>query len=124
VIAETAEAAFASVLGADLAAGDALAVHTPRGEVAYWLVPGIREGRPAALARVLADGRLATVGHASGDPAEVATGLSAKSAQAYGPDPVLVVDGPVGREAWLVGERDGRLLLATGGGIYERIADN
>ncbi len=86
------------------------------------------------MARVLLDGRVATVGVVS-EPAEsaagVVTGLSEAEAVSRAPTgadgpPILVHDGPVGREAWLhlVGYPDGpaRWVFMTAGGTYERKA--
>jgi hypothetical protein len=139
VIAESAQQAFAALTGGAVA-GEPVAVRTPEGELGYWLVPGAREGRIVAVARVLPDGRLATVAELrepAADAAEAVTGLSeggaehvagglrVGDAQVFGP--MLVHDGPIGREAWLcvVTGVDGyrRWVFATGGGTYERPAD-
>lgn len=105
----------------------------------YWLVAGWSNGTISAVARILRDGRVATVGHISApaaDAAEAATGLSSarvasqkdEIARAYSGrivnGPILVHDGPVGREAWmLVLERESGEtlhLFATAGGTYVR----
>jgi len=134
LITEAARRAFGAVLFAtDLLAGEPVSVRTPTGEPGYWLVPGLHDGRVAAIARVLPDGRLATVGELrepAADAAEAVTGLSAAKAKkrAGAPEPILVHDGPVGREAWMtvVTEPGGtrRWVFATGGGTYERRADS
>jgi hypothetical protein len=132
LIAAAAQRAFETVLAsADLVAGVAEPVRSPAGATSYWLVPGVRGGSVVAFARVLPDGRLATVGELRApavDVAQAATGLSAEQARvALGTsEPQLVHDGPVGREAWLaaVADADGneRWVFATGGGTYERPA--
>jgi hypothetical protein len=136
-------AAFAALPDAnvDCGAGEPEAVHTSKGKLAYWLVAGLHQGRVRAVARILLDARVATVGLVKGTPAdapEAATGLSAAGASrlakellAQYPDsqvssPMLVHDGPVGREAWLftVKRKSGQPLwiFATGGGTYSRHA--
>jgi hypothetical protein len=124
--------------------GRATAVHAPgTDEITYWLVPGLVDDRLAAIARVLADGRIATIAaikppQSDCDVAAAVTGLSATQARRTinavrleqpgfsVSDPILVHDGPVGREAWLsVLTRDGRpaeWIFATLGGIYRRDA--
>jgi hypothetical protein len=105
----------------------------------YWLVPGGSGGAIAAVARILRDGRVATVGTLSAparDCAEAVTGLAASQVAVLAGDiarqhggravgtPILVHDGPVGREAWLVTlQRDSGetlLVFATAGGTYIR----
>lgn len=133
LIAESAQRAFAALPGAPdaLAPGQPVLVRTPSGEAAYWLVGGHTAAGVRALARVLLDGRVATVGVTRApveDPAAAATGLSEREAGLWQPpgatdQPTLVCDGPVGREAWLhvvpAGEPT-RWIFATGGGEYER----
>jgi hypothetical protein len=142
VIAEAAREAFGSILAgaSDLVVGELEAVSTPGGELSYWLVPGLRGGEVAAVARILPDARVATVGELREptlDAAQAVTGLSGGQARQIAGDlraggatvsePVLVHDGPVGREAWLcvVRTADGseRWVFATGGGTYEREAN-
>lgn len=142
MIAEAAREAFGSMLAgaSDLVVGAPEAVSTPGGELSYFLVPGLRDGDVAAVARIFPDGRVATVGELREptlDAAQAVTGLSADQARQVAEDlravdpivsePLLVHDGPVGREAWLcvvaTGSGSGRWVFATGGGIYERGAD-
>ena len=113
---------------------------TPGGGLSYWLVPGQRDADVVAVARILPDARVATVAELREpalDAAQAVTGLSADQARGVAEDlrgdgatvsePVLVHDGPVGREAWLsvVAPADGspRWVFATGGCIYEREAN-
>jgi len=140
---QSAETAFRAVLGSDasIAVAQPQRVFTPEGQAAYWLVASVRGGRVQALARILPDGRVATVGPSKGiesDAAQVATGLSASMASklpteltaryrgAHASRAMLVHDGPVGREAWLyaVKQKSGEKLwvFATGGGLYSRPA--
>ena len=112
---------------------------TPDVASGYWLVPGLSDGTIVAVARILRDGRVATVASLPApaqDCAEAVTGLSARQmaamadnvARSHGgraqQDPILVHDGPVGREAWLlpVELSAGATLLvfATAGGAYVR----
>lgn len=105
----------------------------------YWLVAGWSSRTIRALARVLRDGRVATVGQISApatDAAHAATGLSStrlaslkgEIASTYGgrivSGPILVHDGPIGREAWMVvlQRESGETLhvFATAGGTYVR----
>ena len=142
MIADAAREAFDAVVSdpSGLVAGEAEAVATPGGGLDYWLVPGLRAGDVAAVARIFPDGRVATVGELrepTADAAQAATGLSAEQARQVASDlraddvavsePVLVHDGPVGREAWLctATNADGseRWIFATGGGTYERAAN-
>jgi len=105
----------------------------------YWLVPGLSDGAILAVARILRDGRVATVASLPaqvGDCAEAVTGLSARQmaamadqiARSHGgraeQNPILVHDGPVGREAWLLAVESSAgatlLVFATAGGTYVR----
>jgi len=105
----------------------------------YWLVAGWSGARILAIARILRDGRVATVGHISvpaSDGAKAVTGLSHAGVESLASDivrehggrivdgPVLVHDGPVGREAWLLAlqRQSGETLyvFATAGGTYVR----
>jgi len=111
----------------------------PAGGAGYWLVPGRSNAAIVALARILPDGRVATVGAVStpvADGAEAATGVSAirvcemagAIAQRHGgrlvEGPALVHDGPVGREAWLFVLRRGAAetlrVFVVAGGTYMR----
>jgi hypothetical protein len=97
-------------------------------------VPGTTGGGVEAVARVLPDGRVATVAVSAGpsqDAATVVTGLSETEAGARAPvgalgPPALVHDGPIGREAWLHRARAPggaeRWVFTTAGGSYERPA--
>ncbi|HUB47278.1 MAG TPA: hypothetical protein VMB73_20020 [Acetobacteraceae bacterium] len=108
-------------------------------EPGYWLVAGRSNNTIQAVARILRDGRVATVGHISApaaDAAEAVTGLSGARVASLTGDiarehggrivsgPVLVHDGPVGREAWLLvlQQESGETLrvFATAGGTYVR----
>ena len=142
LIAEAAREAFGAILAdaSDLVVGAPDAVRSPGGELDYWLVPGLRGDAVVAVARILPDARLATVGELrepAVDTAQAVTGLSGEQARQVAADlrdrypavsePVLVHDGPVGREAWLcaVTAADGseRWVFATGGGTYDREAN-
>ena len=142
LIAEAARQAFASIVAdaSGLVVGEPDAVRSPGGELDYWLVPGLRGDAVAAVARILPDARVATVGELrepADDASQAVTGLSAEQAHQVVSDlrsdyravsgPVLVHDGPVGREAWLyaVTTADGseRWVFATGGGTYDRAAN-
>lgn len=142
LIADAARDAFGAILAdaTGVVVGTAEAVSAPGGEPSYWLVPGLRGERVVAVARIFPDARVATVGELREPPVDVAqavTGLSGEQARQVASDlragnvvvsePVLVHDGPVGREAWLctVTRADGRerWVFATGGGTYERDAN-
>jgi hypothetical protein len=143
LIAEAAREAFGAILAdaSGLAVGAPEAVSTPGGEPSYWLVPGLRGEDVVAVARIFPDARVATVGELrqpAVDAAQAVTGLGAEQARQVASDlraggdatvsePVLVHDGPVGREAWLstITTADGRerWVFATGGGTYEREAN-
>jgi hypothetical protein len=135
--------AFAALPGASVAltAGEPEFVRAidPASGAGYWLVPGHSGGAITTVARILRDGRVATVGSLSKparDCAEAVTGLAASQVATLAGDierrhdgrvegtPVLVHDGPVGREAWLLTlQRDtgGSLqVFATAGGSYVR----
>lgn len=137
LILDAAQRAFATLPNAPsgLQAGLPQLVRAPAGEPSYWLVPGHAPSEGVrALARVLLDGRVATVGVTrtpAADAAEVATGLSEAAARRSRPGatagpPALVHDGPIGREAWLYVTADEagaeRWEFVTGGGTYERPA--
>jgi hypothetical protein len=138
-------AAFAAppVSRADLKIGNPERVHSPEGRFAYWLVPGQAGSQIQAIARVLPDGRIATIGELKSpatDCAQAVTGLSLSDALRLSKDlaarypsaqisqPLLVHDGPVAREAWLhkVKSASGENLwvFATAGGTYARPAGN
>jgi hypothetical protein len=141
-IRQSAAAAFAAIPGSDVpfSAGDPERVYSPEGQPAYWLVPGLANGQIRGIARILEDGRVATAGAlraAAADCAQAVTGLSATGAaqlandlaaqypgaEAFGP--LLVHDGPVGREAWLCHVQSTThdlWIFATGGGVYSRPA--
>jgi hypothetical protein len=136
LIAAAAERTFATLPGAPggLAAGAPELVRTPSGAPSYWLVPGTTGDGVQAVARVLLDGRVATVAvspHPSRDAAAIVTGMSETEASTRAPAgaigaPTLVHDGPIGREAWLHRTRgpEGleRWVFTTAGGSYERPA--
>lgn len=142
-IRQSAEAAFAALPGSaiEFAVGDPERVYSPEGHPAYWLVPGLVGGQIQAIARILEGGRVATVGGlkaAVADCAKAVTGLSASEASQLMKDlaaqypsaeisrPLLVHDGPVGREAWFYPIRStvhDLWIFATGGGVYSRPPD-
>jgi hypothetical protein len=141
-IRQSAAVAFAALPGSDIkfAVGDPERVYSPEGLPTYWLVPGLVGGRIQAIVRILEGGRVATVGDlraAATDCAQAVTGLSAAEASHLTKDlvvryqaaeifrPLLVCDGPVGREAWLYHVRStgqDLWIFATGGGVYSRPA--
>lgn len=121
------------------APGEPERVCTPEGALAYFLVPDQRDNGVVAVARVLSDGRVAGIVRpavSAPDCAAVVTGLAAVQVRALARDiagqhdgalvgePLLVHDGPIGREAWLLvvavagGAR--RWVFATAGGTYAR----
>lgn len=137
--------AFAALPGGrpGLVPGEPELVHAlepaPDAASGYWLVPGLSDGAIVAVARVLRDGRVATVASLPApaqDCAEAVTGLSARQmaamadavARTHGgraqQNPILVHDGPVGREAWLLPVESSAgatlLVFATAGGTYVR----
>jgi hypothetical protein len=136
LILDAAARAFATLPGLPrgLTPGSPELVLTPDGEPSYWLVTGHGPGGVEAIARVLLDGHVATVGASppgAGDAGAAVTGLSrSRAAQARPPGtvdgPILVHDGPVAREAWLyiAADDDGsrRWVFMTAGGSYERPA--
>lgn len=110
-------------------------VHTTAGEPSYWLVPLRSDDRVVGFARVTADGTVAAIGRYGGSsPLD----LDADSVLSLAADhltertvvagPILVHDGPTGREAWmlLVSSEDGppHRLFVTPAGVYERTADD
>ncbi len=136
LILDAAGRAFASFPAAagPLAPGACELVRTPGGEPSYWLVTGDGLAGVEAIARVLLDGHVATVGPArtgAEDAGAAVTGLSRSRATDARPPgavegPTLVHDGPIAREAWLyvtvdrAGSR--RWVFTTAGGSYERPA--
>jgi hypothetical protein len=121
--------------------GDPQRVDSPNGGLAYWLVPGLLGTQIQAITRILPGGSVATVGLLKApatDCAQAATGLSVPGAAELTnhlarqypasqiSQPVLIHDGPVGREAWLYTVRPvtgtALWIFATGGGIYSRPA--
>ena len=122
--------------------GTPVLVRDLRDAPSYWLVPGLEQGAVVALARVLLDARVATLAWLPSPAASavaVVTGLDERGARATAhalgtrePDtsvsePVLVHDGPVGREAWRIdvaSPAGTRSVFATGGGTYERSAED
>jgi hypothetical protein len=140
---QSAAAAFAALPDQDITedVGQPQRVFTPNGKPSYWLVAGLKRGQVQAVARIRPDGRVATVGPVKGfvtDSAQATTGLSASMASRLRSDllsrhpesrvsrPMLVHDGPVGREAWLYRVRlksgEELWIFATGGGLYSRKA--
>jgi len=114
-------------------------VHQVGGEPSYWLVPGLLEGRVEVVARILDSGRLATIARLPepvSDCAAAVTGMSANQAVGYAREvearyagklisgPMLIHDGPVGREAWLYSVSNASAgviwVFATAGGTYTR----
>jgi hypothetical protein len=121
--------------------GEPQMVRSVLGEPSYWLVPGFAAGQMRVLARILRDGRLATIAQLrepAADCAAAVTGMSAPQALQFRAvvesqqpggtvsSPTLVHDGPVGREAWLYQVRLSAGLIiwtfATAGGSYSRPA--
>jgi hypothetical protein len=122
--------------------GEPERVCTPEGALAYFLVPDRRDNGVVAVARVLPNGRVAGVARLAvpaADCAAAVTGLAAVRVRALADDiarqhegtlvdePLLVHDGPVGREAWLLvvavpGDAQ-RWVFATAGGTYTRMPD-
>jgi len=121
--------------------GEPERVDTPEGALAYFLVPDRRDEGIVAVARVLPDGRVASVARLTAPAADCAvalTGLGAARVEMLAEDiaarhgamrvgkPRLVHDGPIGREAWLlvVAEPGGtrRWVFVTAGGTYARMA--
>ena len=118
--------------------GEPVLVRDMRGAPSYWAVPAIENGAITGIARVLVDGRLATIAWLQSPASDVpalltgldaagaratAASLAAREPRARVSDPVLVHDGPVGREAWriqIASDTDTRSAFATGGGVYER----
>lgn len=136
LILDAATRAFAALPGAtgSLAPGSPELVLTPEGEPSYWLVTGHGPGGVEAIARVLLDGHVATVGPSPAgaeDASAAVTGLSRPRAALARPPgaingPILVHDGPIAREAWLhiTVDQDGnrRWVFTTAGGSYHRPA--
>jgi hypothetical protein len=141
-IRQSAAAAFAAMPGSRIqfTVGNLQRVFSLEGNPAYWLAAGLVDGQIQAIARILEDGRVATVGNCKSpatDCAQAVTGLSAHQAKQLMKDlaaqyrgseilpPTLVHDGPVGREAWLYHARSNKQdnwIFATAGGTYSRPA--
>jgi|SRR5579863_2438148 len=109
---------------------EAAPVFTLAGARSYWLVGDRGPSGIVAFARIRDDGQaltIATLRTPAKDCAAAATNLDEAGARAlassYGSSPaILVQDGPPARDAWLIrDEPDKPLLLATGGGTYERM---
>jgi hypothetical protein len=118
-------------------AGSPIEVRTVAGDPAYWLVPACSGETLRGAVRVTLHGALISVGKL--DPAQagpVVTGITAAEARSRATasidraagetagEPMLVCDGPPGREVWLVCvERDRRpvrRLFIGPGGTYTR----
>ena len=115
------------------------AVHGLDGNVLYWIVPGFLNGKLDAMARVFNNGAIVTISHLP-EPAEdvsaAACGMSViqvrtvhsafllKYPDASIDNPILVCDGPVGREIWLIVIRERnqtpRRIFVNAGGQYEK----
>ena len=140
-IADSARRYFASWPGlpANLQVGTPELVRQVSGEPSYWLVPGLLEDRVQVVARILDNGRLATLARLpepEPDCAAAVTGMSTNHAAGYAREveakyagklisgPTLVHDGPVGREAWLyrlsTASAGTIWVFATAGGTYTR----
>jgi hypothetical protein len=140
---QSAATAFGALPGsqAEFHVGNPQRVGSPDGSLTYWLVPGLLGEQILGMTRILPDGRVATVGLLKApamDCAQAVTGLSTDEAVKLTNDldrqypgsqvsePMLVHDGPVGREAWLytVKPATGSALwiFATAGGLYSRPA--
>lgn len=128
-----------AVLGPDMAdlatAGLAapLLVRTTGGTPSYWLVPLEIDERVVGFVRVTGSGGIAAVGRYGGsstldlDAGAVIDRVSDQLTDGEIADrPMLVHDGPPGREAWMlvtnVGETPARRLFVTPAGHYERNA--
>lgn len=126
-------------LPASMQVGTPELVRQVSGEPSYWLVPGLLEDRVEVVARILDNGRLATIARLPKpvpDCAAAVTGMSASQAVGYSREveakyagklisgPTLVHDGPVGREAWLYGVSTASAgaiwVFAAAGGTYTR----
>jgi hypothetical protein len=110
----------------------------------YWIVPVVVQERVIGFIRVLGIGKVGAVGAFYTDPSQITscpaivTGIDAKEARRRveeeihveegekTSDPVLVHDGPPGREAWLVEVyKKGKLsrwIFVTPAFVYERPA--
>lgn len=122
---------------ADLAAarlGVPVLVRTTGGTPSYWLVPLEHDDRCVGFVRVAGGGAIAAVGRYGGSSAldldadAVIDRVSNRLADGeVAARPMLVHDGPPGREAWMlvasVGETPRRRLFVTPTGLYERPAD-
>jgi hypothetical protein len=140
---ESAAAALGALPGSEarLVIGEPELVYSLDGRAAYFLVPGLLAGQIQAIVRVFLDGCVATVGRLKApaqDCASAVTGLSASEASrltielaakypgAEISSPILVHDGPVGREAWMHSVKNGSApdlwIFSTAGGTYSRPA--
>jgi hypothetical protein len=110
----------------------------------YWIVPVMVQEKVIGFVRVLRTGQVGAVGAFYTDPSQimscptVVTGIDAEEARQRAEekihsekgekasDPVLVHDGPPGREAWLVevykNGRPFRWIFVTPAFVYERPA--
>jgi hypothetical protein len=121
---------------ADLATarpGVPLLVRTTGGTPSYWLVPLEIDDRGVGFVRVTRSGDVAAVGRYGGSSAldlDADAVIDLVSDQLTDSEiatrPMLVHDGPPGREAWMlvtsVGPRPARRLFVTPSGHYERAA--
>lgn len=114
--------------------GKPQAVHDPRGQPAYWLVPVQSQGTTIGAVRVLASGRAAAlIAYRPGSdllalkPLQILEQAGSAIAKRRGERAgtvLLVHDGPPGREAWRVevlrDDRVVRWIFVTPGGIQQR----
>src|ERR1700674_2097842 len=110
--------------GGDAQAGSLVPVYTVETKPAYSLVPFLRQGSLVGICRILDSGEVITVGPSrpgATNAAASVTGLTRDEAVAKaGPEagePLLVHDGPPGREAWMFHTPAGRVFIA-GSGAY------
>ncbi|MFZ5625267.1 MAG: hypothetical protein ACOY71_12735 [Gemmatimonadota bacterium] len=116
--------------------GEPQLVHDEAGEPSYWLVPvraggavvgGVRigvDGRPMASAACRAGSAITDI-DAIDTMRRAAATIALRAGDQLG-SPLLVHDGPPGREAWRIGvinaDRLVRWVFVTPGGIYQRKA--
>jgi hypothetical protein len=101
----------------NVSVGTPVLVRTLTKEPSYWIVPIVRNSTLVGFVRVLGSGRILHYGIVAGETdlnrtsvtgisphealSRVAKGISAGQGEVPG-SPVLVHDGPMGREAWLI----------------------
>lgn len=132
------------VVWPDLSMAAARLIHDVSGDPSYWIVPLLSAGYPVGFARVRSDGRVAAIGltcQTPEAPAKCPEPVFSQSRQAVAKraradvllepgetmsEPMLVHDGPPGREVWLSetrrDDRPLRWVFIGPGGTYERAA--